>query len=75
MIREYGGMLRLDPRTMRPADGVAAIRQARSAQEQAAVGLQTGATLAQGAKTLSETDTSGQNLLAAMLGQIGGPGG
>lgn len=75
MIREYGGMLRLDPRTMRPADGVAAIRQARNAQEQAATGLQTGATLAQGAKTLSETDTSGQNLLAAMLGQIGGPGG
>jgi hypothetical protein len=75
MIREYGGMLRLDPRTMRPPDSVMQIRQARSAQEQAAVGLQTGATLAQGAKTLSETDTSGQNLLAAMLGQIGGPGG
>jgi hypothetical protein len=75
MIREYGGMLRLDPRTMRPPDSVLQIRQARSAQEQAAVGLQTGATLAQGAKTLSETDTSGQNLLAAMLGQIGGPGG
>lgn len=75
MIREYGGMLRLNPRTMRPPDSVMQIRQARSAQEQAAVGLQTGATLAQGAKTLSETDTSGQNLLAAMLGQIGGPGG
>ena len=74
MIREYGSLLRVDPRALVPADGVAAIRQQRSAQEAAAVGLQTGAVLAQGAKTLSETDLGGgQSALAAMLGRIGGP--
>lgn len=74
-VREYGALLRVDPRMMRPADGVMQIRQARNAEQQAATGLQAGSVLAQGAKTLSETDTSGQSALAAMLGQIGGPGG
>lgn len=72
-IREYGSLLRVDPRMLASADRVMQIRQARSAQEQAAVGLQTGATLAQGAKTLSEADVGGgQNALAMLLGQIGG---
>jgi hypothetical protein len=72
-VREYGGLLRIDPRVLRAPDGVEQIRTARNAQEAAAAGLQTGAVLAQGAKTLSETDMSGQSALAAMLGQIGGP--
>jgi hypothetical protein len=72
-VREYGALLRVDPRMMRPADGVMQIRQARNAEQQAATGLQAGSVLAQGAKTLSETSTTGQSALAAMLGQIGGP--
>lgn len=72
-IREYGSLLRVDPRMLAPADRVQQIRQARSAEQAAAAGLQAGSVLAQGAKTLSETEVGGgQNALAMMLGQIGG---
>lgn len=74
-VREYGNLLRVDPRMLRPPDGVAQIRQARSAEQAAATGLQAGSVLAQTGKTLSETDTGGgQNALASLLGQIGGAG-
>jgi hypothetical protein len=72
-VREYGSLLRVDPRVMRPGQAVSAIRANRNAQQAAAAGLQTGSVLAQGAKTLSEADVGGgQNALAALLGQIGG---
>lgn len=72
-IREYGSLLRVDPRVMRPLDGVEQIRRARSAQEAAAAGLQTGAVLADGAKNLSQADVGGgQNALQALMG--GAPG-
>jgi len=71
-IREYGALLRVDPRVMRPADAVGAIREQRNAQEQAAVAMQQGAVLADAAKTMSETQVgAGQNALASMLGQVG----
>ena len=72
-IREYGSLLRVDPRVMRPLDGVDQIRRARSAQEAAAAGLQTGSVLADGAKNLSQADVGGgQNALQALMG--GGAG-
>ena len=72
-IREYGSLLRVDPRVMRPQEGVEEIRRARSAQEAAAAGLQTGSVLADGAKNLSQADVGGgQNALQALMG--GGAG-
>lgn len=66
----YGNLINLDPRVLRSQDQVAAIRSARSQQQQAAAQLQTGATLAQGAQTLSQTDVGGgKNALQAMIGQ------
>lgn len=70
-LREYGSLLRVDPRVFRALEDTAAIRQARSEAEQAAAGLQTGMVAAAGAKTLSETELGGgQNALAALLGRV-----
>ena len=72
-IREYGSLLRVDPRVMRPQEGVEEIRRARSAQEAAAAGLQTGSVLADGAKNLSQADVGGGvNALQALMGGAAG---
>jgi hypothetical protein len=67
-IVEYADMLNVSPKLIRAAKEVAAIRANRQAQESQAAALTTGATLAAGAKTLSETEVGGgQNALELML--------
>lgn len=69
MVAKYADLLNVDPEVMRATAQVAAIRQGRAQQEQAAAALQVGAEAAQGAKVLSETDVGGGiNALQAMLG-------
>lgn len=67
-LDEYGQMLGVPPRIVRPDEQVAAIRQQRAAavqaQQQAAMAQQA----AQGAKTLSETDLKRDSALTRLLG-------
>lgn len=68
-VDEYGDMLGVPPRIVRSDDDVGVLRQQRQQQEQA---LQAAAAVQQGAetaKTLSETDMSEGNALAAMMGR------
>ena len=68
IIDKYGDLLNVDPALMHAANDVAAIRQARAAQQQQAAALQTGMAAAQGAQTLSKTDVGGgKNALQAMM--------
>lgn len=70
-VDEYGDMMGVPPRLIRPDEQVAEIRQQRAAQqaamEQAAIAQQA----AQGAKTLSETDVDSDNALTRLLGAGG----
>lgn len=68
-IRDYADQLTVPPNLIRDLAAVAAIRADRSAKENAAAALTTGATLASGAKTLSDTDVGGgQNALQLLAG-------
>ena len=68
-IEEYGNLLNVPTHIIRDAKGIAAIRQARTQQQQQAAALQASTALAQGAKTLSQTDVGGgQNALQRMIG-------
>lgn len=67
-IEEYASNLRVPPSIVRSKDMVNTIRANQAAQQQAAAALTSGATLASGAKTLSETDVGGgQSALQAMI--------
>lgn len=70
LIRNYGSDIGVEGRNMSTREEVAAAKQARSEQLQAQETAAQGTALAQGAKTLSETDVGGganalQGLLAA----------
>jgi hypothetical protein len=71
-IDEYGDALAVPPGMIRSDDEVAKLRQARAqaAQAQAQAEQMMGA--AQGAKVLSEADTSGDNALTRLLGNVTG---
>lgn len=62
-IDEYGDMVGAPPKVIRDEEEVVAIRQARVQAQQQALEDQQAQELAQGAKTLSETDTEGNNAL------------
>lgn len=69
-VEHYAELLNVPPNILRAAQQIAAIRQQRAQQLQAQQMAATGTALADGAKTLSETDTgSGQNALQLMLGR------
>ncbi len=69
VVLQYGDLLNVSPDLLNTPEMVAAIREARSAQAQAAAALQVGAEAATAGKTLSETDVGGgQNALQLMLG-------
>lgn len=71
-ITEYNDGLGNTPKFMRSAAAIAQIRQAKAKAAAAQAALTGGTQIADGAKTLSETDVGGgQNALSAMLG--GGP--
>lgn len=68
-VDEYAEALGTPPKVIMSDDKVQGIRQARAQQEQAAQAMQMGMAAAQGAKTLSETETgAGQNALQRILG-------
>jgi len=64
----YGDVLSVPPSILRDEKLVAAIRQGRQQAQQQAQMAQAGMTAAQGAKTLSEADTGGNNALTSILG-------
>lgn len=72
MVDEYGERSGVPPRIIVPDEQVAAIRQARAKAAQAQQAAEAAAKLAPAAKQLSETDVSGDNALAALLGAGGG---
>jgi hypothetical protein len=72
MVDEYGLMLGTPPSIVRTDEQVAAIRAQRAQMQQAQAQAEMAASATQSAKTLSETDIAGDNLLTKMLGNIPG---
>lgn len=68
----YADALGVKPELVRTDDEVAALRADRAKQQQQAAQQQQAMAAAQGAKTLSETDTSGDNALTRMLNTVPG---
>jgi len=73
MVTKYADLLNVDPEVMRATAQVAAIRQGRAQQEQAAAALQVGMEAVNAGKTLSETQVGagGGSALDAILGIAG----
>jgi hypothetical protein len=71
MIDEYGLMVGTPPALVRTDEDVDTIRQARAEEAQAAQASALQAQAIEGAKTLSQTDTQGDNALTRMLGNLG----
>lgn len=69
-VDDYGQRIGLPPGIVVPDAQVAKVRQQRAQQQQAAQAMQMAQVAAQGAKTLSDTDTGGQNALSALMGGI-----
>lgn len=70
IIQQYADLLNVPPDVLNATAKVIQIRQMRDQQMQQQQQLQTGAALAQGAQTLSQTDVGGgQNALQLMLGR------
>lgn len=67
-VDEYGIITGAPPRIIRSDDAVAELRAARAERQAQADQLAAGAQAAQSAKTLSETDTAGENALTQILG-------
>jgi hypothetical protein len=70
LVREYADALGVPPSVVVPDEVVAKIRAARLAQQEQMAKEQRMLAAAQGAKTLSETDTGGNNALAALVGSV-----
>lgn len=64
----YADMVGVPPKLIVPDEDVQAMRQERAQQIKQQQMMEQGAQLAQGAKTLSETDTGGNNALTALMG-------
>lgn len=71
-VDEYADALAVPPSVVRSDDEVAEIRKAKAEQAAAAEQAQKMAAAAQGAKVLSETDTSGDNALTRLMGNVTG---
>jgi hypothetical protein len=69
-VDEYSDMRGVPPSIIRSDDAVAAIRAKRAETQQAAVQVRMAQEAAHGAKTLSETDTGGDNMLSDIMGGI-----
>lgn len=71
-IRDYAEKLNVNPNVIVPEDQVQAIRARREEQRAAAMQQQQFQSAAQGAKILSETDTSRDSALSRVAGLLGG---
>lgn len=69
MIREYHEKVGLSPINTNTPEEVQQVRQARAKQQQAAQQMQMDMAKAEQAKTMSETDTGGNNALSDMVNQ------
>ena len=69
-IDEYGDMVGVAPGVINDADTVDAIRQQRADQQQAMLEQQQMQEMVGGAKSLSETDTEGKNMLTDIAGAV-----
>jgi hypothetical protein len=72
VIDEYGDALAVQPSVVRSDDEVEAIRAERAERQAQAEQAQQMAAGAEGAKVLSQADTSGDNALTRLLGNITG---
>jgi hypothetical protein len=75
VVDEYASALGVKPELIRSDEEVADIRAARAQQQQAQEQQMQAAQAVQGAKTLSETDTGGDNALTRMLSNTPGVAG
>jgi hypothetical protein len=75
LIDEGADLFGIPSKIIVPDEKVAQVRAARAKSQQAAQQAATVKDAAQGAKTLSEADTSGKNALTDLLSQIGAPAG
>ncbi|MEI6083991.1 MAG: portal protein [Verrucomicrobiota bacterium] len=72
MVDDYADRVGVSPRVIRTPEMVAQLRADRAKQQQMQQAMAAGQQLADGAKTLSETDTKGNNALAAIMGRMPG---
>lgn len=72
-IDAFAEMSGVSPTVIVPAEQVQGIREERAKQAQAAQAMQMGMAAAQGAKTLSETQTSDPSALTALTNAAGAP--
>lgn len=72
-VRDYGDGVGVPADIMRSEEGVAQIREVRAKQQAQQVALQQAQQVAEGAKTLSQSDLSKQNALNALLGRTPAP--
>lgn len=72
VVDEYADMLAVQPSVVRSDDEVAKIREARAQQQAQKQQMAQGMAMAEGAKTLAQADTSGDNALTRLLGNITG---
>ena len=68
MLRTYFDIVGAPPTATRDEATVAEARKARAEEQQRAQAIETGGSLAQGAKVLSEADTQSPNALTDLLG-------
>ena len=71
IVRDYADKLGISPKLLREPEVVKAIRDAKAKAAAQAKAQQQAAMMAQGAKTLSETDTEGTNALTDIIGESG----
>ena len=71
VLEEYGDMVGISPKVIRPQGEVDRTRQQRAQQQQAMVQQQQGAMAAQNAKTLADTTLDQDNALSRLMGGIG----
>lgn len=72
LVREYSERLGLKPEILRSPDEVAQLRAARAQQQQQAAAAANAQAVAEGAKTLSQADTEGDNALTRVASALGG---
>ena len=72
VVDEYAEMLAVPPSIIRSDDEVAKLRQQRAQMAQQQMQAEQAQPAAEGAKTLSQADTSGDNALTRLLGNVTG---
>jgi len=72
VVDEYGNMLGIPPSIVRPDEAVEAIRAKRAQVAQAQQAIATAGAVAEGAKTLSQADTGGDNALTRLMHGLSG---